>query len=133
MKSRTIVIFVLTITIVTVACWPFLRMLGRSERFLSDATEILADGEPHPDIVEIDLTGNGSFRALIEHSCCSGAGFDAVALQTSDGKVYHSRNNYCSEEGFYAEMTRTDLESLADLDKFLLANGYTKIGQTERE
>ncbi|MEP2776438.1 MAG: hypothetical protein ABJM75_13300 [Luteolibacter sp.] len=131
MRSRTIAILVLAIAIVFSASWPFLKLIGRSDRFLSDATEMLTDGEPHPGVVEIDLADNESFRALIEHSCCSGAGFNAVALRTSDGTIYHSRNNYCGEEGFYAEMTETELKSLADLDDFLLANGYTKTGQNK--
>lgn len=117
--------------IVLAASWPFIRNIGRADRFLVDATEILVRGEDHPEIVEIDLMGDGSFRALLEHSCCSGAGFNAVALQTSDGTIYHSHNNYCGEEGFNAEMTATEHKSLADLNAFLLANGYTKAGQNK--
>ena len=133
MRRRTIAILVPTTALVLAASWPFLRMIGRSDRFLSNATEILARGEDHPGIVDIKLAGTGSFKALVEHSCCSGAGFDAVALQTSDGAIYHSRNNYCGNEGFYYAMTESEHENLADLDAFLLANGYTKIGQNKPE
>jgi hypothetical protein len=133
MRRRTIAILLPVIALGMAASWPFLRMIGRADRFLTDATEILTDGKAHAGIVKIDLAGTGSFRALLEHSCCSGAGFAAVAIQTSDGTIYHSRNNYCGEEGFYAEMPATDLDSLADLDAFLLANGYTKTGQNKPE
>lgn len=129
MRRRTIAILVLATVLIIAASWPFLRMIGRSERFLADATKILAGGESHSGIVEIDLSGTGSYRALVEHSCCSGAGFDAVVLHASDGTIYHSRNNYCGDEGFYAEMTATEHKSLADLEAFLLANGYTKTGR----
>lgn len=107
--------------------WPFLKNVGRSERFLAEASEILRSGESHPGIVEITIGNGGSFRALLEHSCCSGAGFDAVALQSSTGITYHSRNNYCGEEGFHHEMSARIYQSFADLDTFLLANGYTRI------
>lgn len=119
----------MTFAVVIAAGWPYLRTFGRTERFLAQATEILSNGAPHPGVVEFKLNGAESFKALLEHSCCTGAGFDAVALRTSEGTIYHSRKNYCGEEGFHAVMDEIELESLVDLDSYLLANGYTKIGQ----
>jgi hypothetical protein len=129
MKRRTNIALALTFAVAIAAGWPFLRTFGRTERFLAQATEILNDGAAHPGIVEIKLSGAESFTALLEHSCCTGAGFNAVALRTSEGTIYHSRNNYCGEEGFHAVIDGIELESLVDLDSYLLANGYTKIGQ----
>ncbi len=129
MKRRTIAILVLIFVVALVARWPWIRMIGKADRFLDEATTILGTGSEHPGIVKITLKSGDSFRALLEHSCCSGGGFAAVAIQTSDGSVYHSRNNYCGEEGFYAVMTEREFGSLPELENYLLENGYTKTGQ----
>jgi len=131
MKRRTIVILAVTSTTAVAFSWPFIRAIGRADRFLDEATTVLATGRDHPGVIEIELKAGGSFRAILEHSCCSGAGFAAVALQTSNAAVYHSRNNYCGEEGFYAAMSESDFGSLSDLDAYLLSNGYTKTGQNK--
>lgn len=129
MKRRTIAILTLTLAAALAISWPFIRMVGRADRFIKEGTRILGTGEDHPGIVEIRLKSGDSFRALIEHSCCTGAGFDAVVLQSSDGSLYRSRNNYCGEEGFHAALTESKIGSLPELESYLLAHGYTKIGQ----
>lgn len=130
MKCRTLISILVPALLILAAGWHFMGV-GRASRFLSGATATLSLGTDDPGILEIRLESGDSFRALLEHVCCNGAGFSAVALQSSDGSVYHSRNNYCGEEGFYGEMSGTGIGSLPDLEKYLLANGYTKIHRRE--
>lgn len=129
MKRRTLAILTMTLVAVIAVPWHLIILSRKADRFLNEATTILSTGSEHPGIVKISLKSGDSFRALLEHSCCSGAGFDAVAIQTSDGSIYHSRNNYCGEEGFHAAMTEREFGSLPELENYLLENGYTKIGQ----
>lgn len=127
MKRRNIAILTMTLVAIFAVPWHLIILKSRADRFLNEATTILSTGSEHPGIMKISLKSGDSFRALLEHGCCSGAGFDAVAIETSDGSRFHSRNNYCGEEGFHVIMTEHEFESLPELEKYLLENGYTKI------
>lgn len=127
MKRRTIAIFAVTSVVMLAVPWHRFILNWRANRFLNEASVILSTGGEDPGIMKISLKSGDSFRALLEHGCCSGAGFDAVAIQTSDGSLFHSRNNYCGAESFFFEMTEHQFESLPALEKYLLENGYTKI------
>lgn len=127
MKRRTIAIFAVTSVVMLAVPWHRFILNWRANQFLNEATVILSTGGEDPGIMKISLKSGDSFRALLEHGCCSGAGFDAVAIQTSDGSLFHSRNNYCGAESFFFEMTEHQFESLPALEKYLLENGYTKI------
>jgi|APTNR8051073442_1049403.scaffolds.fasta_scaffold19590_4 hypothetical protein len=129
MKRRTITILTVISVVMLAVPWHRIILNWRANRFLSEATVILSTGSEDPGIMKIGLKSGDSFRALLEHGCCSGAGFDAVAIQTSDGALFHSRNNYCGAESFFFEMTEHEFESLPALEKYLLENGYTKIRQ----
>ena len=127
MTRRTIAILALTSLLMLAVPWHRFVLNWRANRFLNEATVILCTGREDPGIMKISLKSGDFFRALLEHGCCSGAGFDAVAIQTSDGALFHSRNNYCGEESFFFEMTDHEFESLPALEKYLLENGYTRI------
>lgn len=129
MKRRTIAIFAVTTLVMLAVPWHRFILNWKANRFLNEATVILSTGREDPGIMKISLKSGDSFRALLEHGCCSGAGFDAVAIQTSDGALFHSRNNYCGAESFFFEMTEHEFESFPALEKYLLENGYTKIRQ----
>lgn len=107
-------------------CLPFVSLIGRADRFLDHSFDLLENEPESPGIVRIDLTNRSYFVALIEHSCCSGAGFDAVAIRTSEGREYESRKNYCGSQGFYFAMTDLEIQNLSQLDEILMADGYTE-------
>ena len=63
---------------------------------------------------------------ILEHACCTGAGFDAVAIRTSDGEEFISKQNYCGIEGFNGELKEEATKDLPHFKAFLTARGYKK-------
>ncbi len=70
----------------------------------------------------IDFKTGGSASVIFEHSCCNGAGFNAVAVRTSDGQEFISDRNYCGIEAFDFGSE----ESLEEFISFIEKNGYRK-------
>jgi hypothetical protein len=58
---------------------------------------------------------------VLEHDCCSGAGFNAVLIKDSEGIFYKSQINYCGYEGFNIA---NDIPDLRALRVRLLELGY---------
>ena len=71
----------------------------------------------------IPLDSGEWYAVVLEHSCCSGAGFDAVMIKDSKGTIYTAEKNYCGYEGFHIDESATNIETLS---KALLTNGYRK-------
>ncbi len=98
------------------------RHLSRERNFYDQAFDQLRGGNQGIPMVTIGFEDGGSASVILEHSCCSGAGFDAVAVRTSDGQEFVSNNNYCGLEGF----DWGSKESLVKFGAFLEQNGYKK-------
>lgn len=100
------------------------RGTTRDERFLSNAFAQF-DGLGGTEWVEtIKFPSGESMSVILEHSCCSGAGFDAVAIRTSTGIDYQGAKPYCTIQGFVFTM---DDHAFVGLDKalaFLKSEGY---------
>lgn len=60
----------------------------------------------------------------LEHDCCTGAGFDAVAIRTSDGREFTGDKNFCGLEGFYSGLEPGATESVDSFSAFLEHTGY---------
>ncbi|MES2570071.1 MAG: hypothetical protein V4710_08450 [Verrucomicrobiota bacterium] len=60
------------------------------------------------------------FIATCEHSCCSGAGFDATVIRDSTGAIYaDTTHTFCGIEGMSAELDAASSDSLSVLYKRL--------------
>jgi hypothetical protein len=76
--------------------------------------------------ITLAFEDGGSASVILEHSCCTGAGFDAVAIRTSDGQEYVADKNYCGIEGFRSELNTDSIKSLSMFSKYLEESGYRK-------
>jgi len=91
---------------------------------LSGSYENVKMGRSHDDPPMIIRLASGEWYAVVlEHDCCSGAGFDAVMIKDSSGSIYTAEKNYCGYEGFHIDESPKDVESLR---KALESNGYRK-------
>lgn len=99
------------------------RYLNRERLFLDDAFTELRHGGGSP----LKLESGASASVILEHSCCSGAGFDAVAVRTSDGQEFYSKNNYCGLGGFFFELEEAAVQDLPRFTAFLRAHGYEEL------
>lgn len=77
-------------------------------------------------MVTIDLGTGATASVILEHACCSGAGFDAVAIRTSDGQEFTASKNYCGLEGFYSDLDPNATQSLDAFTAYLVQRGYSK-------
>lgn len=94
--------------------------------FLAEAFAQLDGGAGVKHLETMHLESGESFKVILDHACCSGAGFDAVAIYTSDGEKYYSTKNYCGIEGFYAAIQRSASKDLDQLKNYLVTQDYTK-------
>ena len=102
------------------------RHVKREERFLENAFRQLEGGrgtEPRDDIA---LESGASASVILEHGCCSGAGFDAVAVRTSDGQEYFAKKNYCGLNAFRMSLNYDSVKDLEHFTAFLRTEGYEK-------
>lgn len=77
-----------------------------SERFRTvgslDAAKRFEQSEP---VVVRTLPSGEWFIATCEHSCCSGAGFDATVIRDSTGAIYaDTTHTFCGIEGLGGEL-----------------------------
>jgi hypothetical protein len=98
------------------------RHVSRERNFYDQAFEQLRGGNQSSPVAMIEFEEGGSASVILEHSCCSGAGFDAVAVRTSDGQEFVSNNNYCGLEGF----DWGSRKSVGTFSAFLEQNGYKR-------
>lgn len=99
---------------------------NRERLFLDHAFAQLSSGRGSQPVAEIKLKSGDSAAVILEHDCCSGAGFDAVAIRTSDGQEFFAKKNYCGLEGFSHELEADADKDLAHFTSFLSAQGYQK-------
>ncbi len=99
---------------------------NRERLFIERAFVQLAGGRGSEPVATIQLESGETASVILEHGCCSGAGFDAVAVRTSDGEEYASWNNYCGLNAFEFSLKDDAWTSLAEFKSFLSANGFTK-------
>lgn len=98
----------------------------RERSFFGNAFVQLAGGRGNEPVADIKLGSGDSAAVILEHDCCSGAGFDAVAIRTSDGDEFYAKRNYCGLEGFYAALEAGATKDLNRFKEFLYSNGYQK-------
>ena len=68
---------------------------------------------PEPVFVRTFASGEW-FIATCEHSCCSGAGFDATVIRDNTGAIYaDTTHTFCGMEGISAELGEVPAESLS--------------------
>lgn len=96
----------------------------RADQFIHSAIEKLRNAPGSGEIERIHLPSGESCSVVMEHSCCSGAGYDAVVILASNGNAYTSKKNYCGIEGFYGELPSENFSNLSDLDTYLRKEGY---------
>ena len=78
-----------------------------SERFRTvdslDTAKRLEQSEP---VIVRSLPSGEWFIATCEHSCCSGAGFDATVIRDSTGAIYaDTTHTFCGIEGLGGELS----------------------------
>jgi hypothetical protein len=86
----------------------------------------LEKGSGSEPMTTIKLDSGELVSVILEHACCSGAGFDAVAIRTSDGQEFSAKKNYCGLEGFSQELGADADKDLKYFSEFLMSQGYQK-------
>lgn len=99
---------------------------NRERQFLNRAFIQLRGGVGSEPVADIKLESGETASVILEHDCCSGAGFDAVAIRTSDGAEFYAKKNYCGHEGFYPTVKGDAAKDLNGFKSFLVAQGYHK-------
>jgi len=99
---------------------------NREQKFLDRAFIQLGGGGGSEYVADIDLNSGNSAAVILEHSCCSGAGFDAVAVRTSEGREFFAKKNYCGIEGFREKLKDAAITDLSHFTAFLRAQGYSE-------
>jgi|GEM_PF-4153282 len=76
------------------------------------AAQQLAKKEP----VYVRTFSSGEWDvATCEHSCCSGAGFDAKVIRDSTGAIYADKTHtFCGAEGMAEDLSYIQADSLAE-------------------
>ena len=98
--------------------------MTRPQRFIEGAFEQMRGngGSEHSETYRLD--SGESFSVILEHACCTGAGFNAVAIRTSAGEEFSAMKNYCGIEGFRGYRISEEVETLTQLASFLTEHGY---------
>ena len=120
---------IIGLSIIIIACLIAVALLlpPPADTALKDAFIKLRNGNYNSEYQTKTLSNGDYFAFIVEHSCCSGNGyFDAVAIRTSQGIEYSSKNNYCGYEGFWGEVAGR-VNTLEELDHLLLESGFTKL------
>lgn len=112
--------------IIAAASAAYYQYGNRESQFLNRAFVQLRGGVGSLRVADIKLESGESAAVILEHSCCSGAGFNAVAIRASDGDEFYSSKNYCGLEGFYPTLKDDATKDLNRFKSFLVAQGYHK-------
>jgi hypothetical protein len=102
------------------------KQMHQKRIFYEQAFEQMRDGRGDNPMITLAFEDGGSASVILEHSCCTGAGFDAVAIRTSDGQEYVADKNYCGIAGFQSELNTDSIKSLSMFSAFLEERGYGK-------
>ena len=123
MRRRGIILTSLVVLITTYAAMWAYQHKHRERLFYKHAFSQMEKGGDSVPMITLAMDDGGSAKVILEHACCSGAGFNAVAVRTSDGEEYTSKKNYCGLQGFDHSVTRDDLKNLASFKAFLADQG----------
>ncbi len=129
MKVFRISLIALLALIVSYAGMWVYKSKHRERVFFEQAFTQMESGGESMSMITIDLKNGESASVILEHSCCSGAGFDAVAVRTSDGNEYKSTKNYCGLEGFYGSLSDVAMKDLNGFKAFLADEGHNQLRQ----
>jgi len=102
------------------------KHMNRVRIFYEQAFEQMRDGRRDNPMITLDFEEGGSASVILEHACCSGAGFDAVAIRTSEGQEFVADKNYCGLEGFRFDLDADSTKNLSMFTAFLKQRGYRK-------
>ena len=120
---------IIPISFLVIIGWFSWSLSNREDRFLEDAFVQLRGGDGNEHVETVEFDSGGSATVILEHACCSGAGFDLVAIRTSGGLELVSKENFCGLEGFSGEVFyrngRGKHENLEELVADLKARGFT--------
>lgn len=120
------VLLTLALVIIAMAGIMLYHFGNREQRFIDHAFVQLNGGGGSEPMVEIKLDSGDSAAVILEHGCCSGAGFDAVAIRLSDDTEFYAKKNYCGIQDFYGELGTDAIKDLGQFKQFLISQGYTK-------
>jgi len=120
--------FLLTITaiICSVVGITIFNYVNRERLFYDHAFVQLKTGSGNEPMKTIILDSGELVSVILQHACCSGAGFDAVAIRTSDGQEFSAKKNYCGLEGFSQGLGTDADKDLKHFTEFLMTQGYQK-------
>lgn len=118
------ILLTLTAMILAAAGVVIYRYANREQLFLDHAFVELRGGGGNKPVDDIKLDSGDAAAVILEHDCCSGAGFDAVAIRTSDGREFFAKKNYCGLEGFRSALEGDAYKDLKHFTAFLSAQGY---------
>jgi hypothetical protein len=99
-----------------------------SERFQDvNSLETAKRIEQSEAVVVRTLPSGEWFIATCEHSCCSGAGFDATVIRDSTGAIYaDTTHTFCGIEGLGEELGARSVPA-SSLQSFYLALSQLKL------
>jgi hypothetical protein len=120
------ILWMLAIAVSATLSVTFYRHATCERRFIHHAFDQLRSGRGSEPATNVRLKSGASATVILEHACCSGAGFDAVAIRTSDGQEFSARKNYCGLEGFQLALKDSAMEDMPQFTAFLRAEGYQK-------
>jgi hypothetical protein len=100
--------------------------MGRTKFYATCRTKLSKVTKPEQDEKFAEKLNKQEWYTMrLEHSCCSGAGFDAVIIKDSTGNIYTKNQNFCGYEGFMASRL-TKATSIQELQRNLLQAGFKK-------
>jgi hypothetical protein len=124
MNRRFTLLSAALLAAVGVAATILIHTHDQKRRFYAQAFKQLEGGRRERPMITVDFKAGGSALVILEHACCSGAGFDAVAIRTSDGQEFAGEKNYCGLEGFRFDLDAGSTDDLASFSAFLKQRGY---------
>jgi len=125
MMKRKLLLIIATIICATVGVTIY-NFANRERMFYDRAFLQLEKGIGSEPMTTIKLDSGELVSVILEHACCSGAGFDAVAIRTSDGQEFSAKKNYCGLEGFSQGLGPDADKDLQHFSEFLVSQGYQK-------
>lgn len=123
-KAIALTFLIAFLTLASFVCWAYFDFQQEKDTFVNRAFVQLDGGEGDEYTEFLKLPSGESYSVILEHACCSGRGFDAVAIKFSDGTKYFSNKNYCGVEGFHGDVVSNNFTTLAELSVYLKREGY---------
>ena len=124
-RRRTLKIGIPLILIISLGIL-FAQGSTRDKRFLKNAFSQFDGHGGNEQIETIHFPPGESLSVILEHACCSGAGFNAVAVRTSTGIDYQGFQRYCGVKGFVFAMEDYAFDSLTEALTHLESEGFVR-------